>query len=110
MYVLSIVLLIGLFEIFKDVGIECLCEKFLYIMRYMLNLIGYELKDFEFIIGNLLEDEKWGGYIYLEYVEVVCICKVLKVNGVILDFRVLNGVRFVLVVLYNIYEEVWKFV
>ena len=56
-HVLSTAPLIGSLEIFKDAGIERLREKSLHITRYMLNLIGHELKDFEFTIGNPLEDE-----------------------------------------------------
>ena len=36
------------------------------------------------------------------------ICKALKANGVIPDFRAPNGVRLAPVALYNTYEEVWK--
>ncbi|MED2982088.1 kynureninase [Bacillus thuringiensis] len=107
-HVLSTAPLIGSLEIFKDAGIERLREKSLHITRYMLNLIGHELKDFEFTIGNPLEDEKRGGHIYLEHAEAARICKALKANGVIPDFRAPNGVRLAPVALYNTYEEVWK--
>lgn len=36
------------------------------------------------------------------------ICKALKANGVIPDFRAPNGIRLAPVALYNTYEEVWK--
>lgn len=74
----------------------------------MLDLIDYELKDMGFTIGNPLEDEKRGGHIYLEHPEAARICKALKANGVIPDFRAPNGVRLAPVALYNTYEEVWK--
>ena len=60
----------------------------------MLDLIEHELKGFEFTIGNPLEDEKRGGHIYLEHAEAARICKALKANGVIPDFKAPNGVRF----------------
>ncbi|AIM11998.1 kynureninase [Bacillus anthracis] len=107
-HVLSTAPLIGSLEIFKEAGIERLREKSLHITRFMLNLIAHELSDFGFTIGNPLEDEKRGGHIYLEHAEAARICKALKANGVIPDFRAPNGVRLAPVALYNTYEEVWQ--
>ncbi len=47
-------------------------------------------------------------HIYLEHAEAARICKALKANGVIPDFRAPNGVRLAPVALYNTYEEVWQ--
>lgn len=107
-HVLSVAPLIGSLEIFKEARIERLREKSLHITRYMLNLIHHELKDMGFTIGNPLEDEKRGGHIYLEHDEAARICKALKANGVIPDFRTPNGIRLAPVALYNTYEEVWN--
>lgn len=57
--------------------------------------------------GNPDEDHKRGGHVYLEHTEAARICKVLKVNGVIPDFRALNGIRFAPAALFNSYRDVW---
>ena len=44
----------------------------------------------------------------LEHVEAARICKALKADGVIPDFRAPNGVRLAPVALYNSYEDVWR--
>ncbi|EOW9527300.1 kynureninase [Bacillus cytotoxicus] len=107
-HIFSIAPLIGSLEIFKEAGIGRLRQKSLRMTRYMLHLIDYELTDKGFTIGNPLEDEKRGGHIYLEHREAARICKALKANGVIPDFRAPNGIRLAPVALYNTYEEVWK--
>ncbi|MGG0188326.1 kynureninase [Bacillus rhizoplanae] len=107
-HVLSVAPLIGSLEIFKEAGIERLRQKSLHITRYMINLIHHELTDVGFTLGNPLEDEKRGGHIYLEHKEAARICKALKANGIIPDFRAPNGIRLAPVALYNTYEEVWK--
>ncbi|HDX9590548.1 TPA: kynureninase [Bacillus pseudomycoides] len=107
-HVLSVAPLIGSLEIFKEVGIERLRKKSLHITRYMINLIQHELADMDFTLGNPLEDEIRGGHIYLEHKEAARICKALKANGIVPDFRAPNGIRLAPVALYNTYEEVWN--
>lgn len=107
-HVLSVAPLIGSLEIFKEAGIEHLRQKSLHITRYMINLIQHELVDMDFTLGNPLEDDVRGGHIYLEHKEAARICKALKANGIVPDFRAPNGIRLAPVALYNTYEEVWN--
>ncbi|MBM7585066.1 kynureninase [Bacillus pakistanensis] len=107
-HVLSIAPLIGSLEIFSEAGIDELRKKSLNITRYMMDLISHELDGMGFTIGNPIDDSRRGGHIYLEHAEAARICKALKVNGVIPDFRSPNGIRLAPVALYNTYEEVWK--
>ncbi|MGE6257685.1 kynureninase [Heyndrickxia sporothermodurans] len=107
-HILSLAPLIGSLELFNEAGIEQLRIKSLKITRYMMDLIEHELKDRGFTIGNPLDDLRRGGHIYLEHKEAARICKALKVNGVIPDFRSPNGIRLAPVALYNSYSEVWK--
>ncbi|ENQ3105168.1 kynureninase [Bacillus cereus] len=107
-HVLSAAPLIGSLEIFKEAGIDRLRQKSLHITRYMINLIQHELVDMDFTLGNPLEDDVRGGHIYLEHKEAARICKALKANGIVPDFRAPNGIRLAPVALYNTYEEVWN--
>ncbi|USK36560.1 kynureninase (plasmid) [Bacillus sp. F19] len=109
-HVLSLAPLIGSLEIFKEAGIKNIREKSLEINRYLMNLIEYELKDYGFVIGNPREDIRRGGHVSLEHEEAARICKALKDNGVIPDFRAPNIIRLAPVALYTSYKETWEVV
>lgn len=109
-HVLSLAPLIGSLEIFKEAGIENIREKSLEINQYLMNLIEYELQDYGFIIGNPREDIRRGGHVSLEHEEAARICKALKENGVIPDFRAPNIIRLAAVALYTSYTEIWEVV
>ena len=105
-HVLSLAPVIGALELFEEVGIKKVREKSLQLTDYMLALIQKELSEHGFTMGNPV-DESRGGHILLEHVEAARICKALKEDGVIPDFRAPNGVRLAPVALYNSFEDVW---
>ncbi len=107
-HMLSLAPLLGSLEIFQEAGIEQLRKKSLQLTEYMMELITYELADHRFTIGNPLEDHRRGGHVYLEHPEAARICKALKVNKVMPDFRNPNGIRLTPAALYNTFEEVWN--
>jgi kynureninase len=109
-HVLSVAPLIGSLSMFEEIGIEQIRKKSLKLTGYMLELLSQELKDEQFTIRNPLADEKRGGHIFLEHKEAARICKALKANNIIPDFRSPNGIRLAPVALYNTFEEVWKVV
>jgi kynureninase len=63
-----------------------------------------------FIIGNPQDDVRRGGHVSLVHKEAARICKALKENGVIPDFRAPNIIRLAPVALYTSYSEVWEVV
>jgi kynureninase len=107
-HVLSMAPLIGSLEIFKEAGIENIRTKSLKLTRYLMDLIDHELDGLGFFIGTPREDERRGGHISLEHREAARICKSLKDNGVIPDFRPPNIIRLAPVALYTSYSEVWE--
>lgn len=107
-HLFSIAPLIGSLEIFAEAGIERLRKKSQKLTSYMLSLIEHELDGMGFTIGNPVEEERRGGHVFLEHPEAARICKALKANGVIPDFRAPNGIRLAPMALYNTYEDVWK--
>jgi kynureninase len=107
-HVLSIAPLLGSLEIFKEAGIERLREKSLHMTEYMMYLIEHELGEYGFSIGNPRENERRGGHVCLEHHEAARICKALKDNNVIPDFRAPNVIRLAPMALYNTYEEIWQ--
>ncbi|MEK5036481.1 kynureninase [Sporosarcina sp. FSL K6-3457] len=105
-HILSLAPVIGALELFEEVGIQRVREKSLQLTAYMLELIREELSVYDFTIGNPLDDSR-GGHILLEHEEAARICKALKAEGVIPDFRTPNGIRLAPVALYNSFEDVW---
>lgn len=103
---LSAAPLLGSLSMFADAGIEKIRTKSLKLTDYMLDLINIELSCFGFKIGNPLDAVRRGGHVFLEHEEAARICKALKDNGVIPDFRTPNGIRLAPVALYNTFEEV----
>ncbi|PJW20170.1 kynureninase [Geobacillus thermodenitrificans] len=109
-HLLSLAPLIGSLEIFQEAGIERIRQKSLQLTNYFMYLIEQELSHFGFIIGNPKDDVRRGGHISLEHEEAARICKSLKENGVIPDFRAPNIIRLAPIALYTSYEEVWNVV
>ena len=93
---------------FADAGIENLRQKSLHITSYMIDLIEQELDGLGFTIGNPRDDLRRGGHVCLEHEEAARICKSLKENKIIPDFRAPNIIRLAPVALYTTYDEVWE--
>src|SRR5699024_4996475 len=104
-HVLSMAPLIGAIELFQEAGIEQIRHKSLMLTEYMINLIYSELKEWEFTICNPIDEGKRGGHILLEHPEAARICKALKANNVIPDFRMPSGIRLAPVALYNSFTD-----
>ncbi|SIQ05199.1 Kynureninase [Peribacillus simplex] len=109
-HVLSCAPLIGSLDIFIEAGIENIREKSLKINQYLMDLVESELADMGFYIGTPRVDIRRGGHVSLEHKEAARICKALKENGVIPDFRAPNIIRLAPVALYTSYAEVWEVV
>ncbi|NHC41433.1 kynureninase [Bacillus sp. MM2020_1] len=109
-HILSLAPLLGALEIVTEAGIENIRAKSLQINQYLMDLINQELHEFGFTIGNPIEDFRRAGHVCLEHKEAARICKALKENGVIPDFRAPNIIRLAPVALYTSYEEVWEVV
>lgn len=107
-HVLSIAPLLGSLEMFAEAGIDKLREKSLNMTEYMMYLIEHELGEYGFSVGNPRENERRGGHVCLEHHEAARICKALKENKVIPDFRAPNVIRLAPMALYNTYEEIWQ--
>ncbi|UFU00715.1 kynureninase [Radiobacillus kanasensis] len=107
-HVLSMAPLIGALEMFTEAGITRIREKSLKLTSYMMKLFEQELSTYGFIMRNPLEENRRGGHLFIEHPEAARICKALKANGIIPDFRAPNGIRLAPVALYNTFEDVWK--
>jgi kynureninase len=106
-HLLSTAPLIGSLEMFAEASIEAVREKSLKQTRYLMELIEIELADYDFTIGNPVEDQRRGGHVALEHPDAARICKALKEVGVIPDFRNPNIIRLAPVAFYTSYVDVW---
>ncbi|WP_396654035.1 kynureninase [Mechercharimyces sp. CAU 1602] len=107
-HVLSMAPLYGSLEIFEEAGIEQIREKSLHMTRYMMDLIQAEMGNTGFSFMNPTEDHRRGGHIALVHEEAIRICKALKEEGIIPDYREPNIIRLAPIALYTSYLEVWQ--
>lgn len=109
-HVLSMAPLLGSLVMFKEAGIGRIRKKSLLLTQYLIDLIENELDGFDFVISNPLEEQRRGGHVCLEHPEAARICKALKANQVIPDYRAPNMIRLAPVALYSSFADVWKLV
>ncbi|MBC1892851.1 kynureninase [Listeria booriae] len=100
----------GILNIYEEAGMEQIRAKSLDITAYLMYLIEEKLSPYGYSIGNPREDSKRGGHVCLEHEEAYRICKALKENHVIPDFREPNVIRLAPVALYISYEEVYNLI
>jgi kynureninase len=106
-HLLSTAPLIGSLEMFAEASIEAIRAKSLKLTNFLMELIQSELGEFNYTIGNPLEDDRRGGHVALEHPEAARICKALKEAGVIPDYRNPNIIRLAPVAFYTSYVDVW---
>lgn len=106
-HLLSLAPLIGSLEMLQEVGINQIRSKSFQLTDYMMELIREHLSDYGFTIGNP-DNESRGAHLLLEHPEAARICKALKADGVVPDFRAPNGIRLAPVALYNSFVDVWQ--
>jgi kynureninase len=106
-HILSAAPLLGALDIFSEAGIAKIRKKSLALTDYMMALVAHELKEDALKICNPVSDWQRGAHIYLEHPESARICKALKAQGVIPDFRTPCGIRLAPVALYNSFTDVF---
>ncbi|SIT84436.1 kynureninase [Edaphobacillus lindanitolerans] len=104
--ILSAAPVIGSLELFEEAGIGRIREKSLRLTDYLIGLVGELLTGYGFSIASPAGHAQRGGHVYLEHDEAARICRALKEEGVIPDFRAPKGIRLAPVALYNSFEEV----
>ncbi|MUV38651.1 Kynureninase [Lentibacillus sp. JNUCC-1] len=99
--------LVGALELFQEAGMTHIRTKSLQLTAFLMNLVEQELSEYDFTIVNPRDDHERGGHVFLEHKEAARICKALKADGVIPDYREPNGIRLAPVALYNTFEDVY---
>ncbi|WP_246943997.1 kynureninase [Bacillus pinisoli] len=107
-HILSTAPIIGSLQLFEEVGIDRIRQKSLSLTDFLMKLIDQELSTFSFSIINPKLAEHRGGHVCLHHPEAASICKALKANGVIPDYREPNLIRLAPISFYTSFEEVWQ--
>lgn len=107
-HLLSAAPLLGSLKMFREAGIENIRQKSLQLTQYLMDLVETELLEYDFKIANPTTASERGGHVYIEHPDAARICKALKADGVIPDFRKPNGIRLAPVALYNTFTDVWE--
>ncbi|MBD1373085.1 kynureninase [Hazenella sp. IB182357] len=106
-HILSLAPLMGSLEHFSEVGITNLRKKSLSLTEYMMDLIEERLVGHGFKIVNPRDKARRGGHVCLEHPDAARICKALKANEVVPDYRSPNMIRLAPIPLYTSYFDVY---
>ncbi len=107
-HIFSMAPLLGSLQMFEEVGMQKIRQKSLHQTRVLMELMDQELSGFGFQLANPGEDACRGGHVSLEHPEAARICKSLKEQGVVPDFRNPNIIRLAPVALYSTYKDVFE--
>ncbi|HYF90734.1 MAG TPA: kynureninase [Symbiobacteriaceae bacterium] len=106
--VLSAAALYGSLAVHNEAGMTAIREKSLEQTGYLIFLIDSLLAPLGFAVGTPRDAARRGGHVALEHPDALRICKALKAQGVIPDFRPPDVVRLAPVALYCSYHDLWE--
>ncbi|WP_101842292.1 kynureninase [Halobacillus sp. Marseille-P3879] len=109
-HILSSAPLLGSLEIFHEAGIESLRTKSLKLTRLLMDLIKEHLVPYDFRIATPEAEERRGGHVSVTHPQAASICKALKNERVIPDFRAPNVIRLAPIALYVSFEDTYDVV
>ncbi|MEX2104599.1 MAG: kynureninase, partial [Bacilli bacterium] len=106
--ILSMAPLKGSLQLFAEAGIDRLRLKSLQLTTYLMELVESELTGYGFLITNPRENHRRGGHVSLVHDEAIRICKALRQQGVIPDYRNPNIIRLAPVALYTSFVDCYE--
>lgn len=102
--IFSMAPLLGSIEIFEEAGISRIREKSLQLTSLLREQLASNVSELADVTPR--PDNERGGHIALSHPEAARICKALKDEGVVPDFRAPNIIRLAPVALYTSFEDV----
>ncbi|AQQ52534.1 kynureninase [Planococcus lenghuensis] len=103
-HIFSTAPLVGSIELFEEAGMDEIREKSLALTRFMREFAAERLPELKTITPEA--DIERGGHIAFIHEEAARICKALKADGVVPDFRAPNVIRLAPVALYTSFTDV----
>jgi kynureninase len=104
-HVLSMAPLRGALEILAEAGIERVRAKSLALTRFLMERVDARLAGHGFRLANPREDPRRGGHVALVHPEALRLCRALRRDGVVPDFRPPDIVRLAPVALYTSFAD-----
>ncbi|MCM3612358.1 kynureninase [Planococcus sp. MERTA32b] len=102
--IFSMAPLLGSIEIFEETDIARVRDKSLRLTSLLRDQLAVTVPELQDVTPR--QDEERGGHIALSHPEAARICKALKDEGVVPDFRAPNIIRLAPVALYTSFEDV----
>jgi kynureninase len=106
--VLSMAVLQGSLPVFAAADIERIRRKSLALTGYLMSLVEAVLGGHGFRIITPREDSRRGGHVAIAHPEALRICRALKEQVAIPDFRPPDVIRLAPVALYTSFEDCWE--
>ncbi|KIL50098.1 hypothetical protein KP77_14730 [Jeotgalibacillus alimentarius] len=106
--ILSTAPLIGSLELFEEAGIHNLRKKSLHQTQYMADFFEQKLRSFGMKKVTPSADEDRGGHIALQHPYAAGICKAMKAEGIIPDFRAPDIIRLAPAAFYTSYQDLYE--
>ena len=103
--ILSMAPLQGALELFAQAGINALRRKSLRLTDFLMRMADAELREAGVSIVNPREPHRRGGHVALQHPEAMRICRALRAQGVVPDFRPANIIRLAPAPLYNSFTD-----
>jgi kynureninase len=103
--ILSMAPLLGSVAMVQEAGIDRLRRKSLAQTRYLMQLADDLLQEHGFSLANPRDDGRRGGHVSLVHPEAFRICRSLKAEGVVPDFRPPDIIRLAPAPLYTTFRE-----
>lgn len=103
--ILSMAPLLGALELFAQAGRDMLRQKSLRLTDYLMQMADATLRDLGANVVNPREPIRRGGHVALQHPEAMRVCRALRVQGVVPDFRPPNIIRLAPAPLYNSFAD-----
>ncbi len=103
--ILSMAPLQGALELFAQAGINALRRKSLLLTDFLMRMADAELGSAGVSIVNPREAHRRGGHVALQHPEAMRICRALRAQGVVPDFRPASIIRLAPAPLYNSFTD-----
>lgn len=102
--IFSMAPLLGSLELFEEAGLEQIREKSLKLTRLLREQVAEQAPELKDITP--LEDSERGGHIAFSHPEAARICKALKEQGIVPDFRAPDIIRLAPISFYTSFHDV----
>ena len=103
--ILSMAPMQGALGIIAQAGIHAMRRKSLHLTEFLMTLADALLKPYRVVVGSPREADRRGGHVSLLHPDASRVCRALRAQGVVPDFRPPNIIRLAPMALYTSFTE-----